>query len=101
VGRSKAIGRLVLVRELRNWPYSLSVTDRQVRLAINNLRKEGVPICSTGGFGGGYWLAESRAELEAYLDNEVRARLADLREQELALKRAASKYFGDQYGLGI
>ena len=77
-----------------------------VRMTIQALRKDGHPICSTGGEDGGYWMAANWAELDEYLEREVRSRALDLLEQEKALKSAGEKLWGryspgKQIGLGI
>lgn len=100
IGLEHAISRDLLVATVNNG--GLSASEREVRAVINALRKQGCPICSTGGIGGGYWLARDWRELDEYLDQEVRARLADLREQELALEKAGQRLFGPrQFELAI
>jgi len=92
VGRDSAISRAYLLKNVRS---VMAVDDRTLRLAVNQLRKAGVMICSTGGKNGGYWLAASPKELNDYLDNEVRARLKDLAEQDRALTAAGKAAWGE------
>jgi len=93
VGREAAISRRELLFMVNKNGHVID--DRTLRLHINQLRKQEVPVCSTGGKAGGYWIAENWQELNDYLDNEVRARLKDLREQELALVSAGKKAWGE------
>jgi hypothetical protein len=53
-GREQAIGRGRLVGDLARMGYE--VHERVMRACINELRKKGQLICSTGGDGGGYYL---------------------------------------------
>ena len=48
-------------RELREL---FCLTDRQVRLCVNELRREGVAICSSSE---GYWYSEDTADIERTL----------------------------------
>lgn len=74
--------------------HGFQVHEREARVCINQLRKEGVQICSTGGGDGGYWLAENLDELEEYLNNEPLARIKDLSDQVNAMRAAAQKRWG-------
>ena len=91
-GREHAISRDSLRLELDMIGFRLH--ERAMRAAINQLRKAGQPICSTGGDGGGYYLASDWSELTEFLDREVRPRAMDLLEQEKALKAAAERRWG-------
>lgn len=91
-GRDSAISRHALLSLVQSmYP---KTTDRQLRACINQLRKDGVMICSTGGEDGGYWLAASWDELSEYLDREVVSRLIDLAEQRSALVKAGEERWG-------
>lgn len=94
VGRDAAISRPDLVAALKSLGFE--VHERQARAMINQLRKDGHLICSTGGSDGGYWLAKSWEELGEYLEHEVRPRAMDLLEQEQALKKAAERVWGPE-----
>lgn len=91
-GRGNAIGRGELVNALRR--HGFAVSEREMRLQVNLLRKQGQPICSTGGAEGGYWLAANWDELVEYLDREVHSRAMDLLEQEKALRAEAERRWG-------
>ena len=91
-GRDNAISRQALLSLIKSrYP---KTTDRQLRACINQMRKDGVMICSTGGEDGGYWFAASWDELSEYLDREVVSRLTDLAEQERALTKAGESRWG-------
>ena len=92
VGRENAISRQDLLEAVAS--HGFIVQDRQLRLAINEQKKQGVMICSTGGVNGGYWLAANWSELQEYIDRELHSRAMDLLEQEQALKAAAEKRWG-------
>ena len=62
------------------------VNERTLRAAINALRKQGEPICSTGGEGGGYYTATSRDELDEYITKELQSRINDYYEQIKAMR---------------
>ncbi len=98
VGREKAIPRSRLVNEVNMRVAVLGreevYSERQVRAAINALRKRGWLICSTGGVGGGYWMAKNRDEVLEFLEREVRPRYRDLQEIERAMRRAMLEKFG-------
>lgn len=102
IGRDAAIARPDLLNIVKvSYP---TASDRQVRAAINELRKEGAAICSAGGEDGGYWLARDWAELNEYLERELHSRAMDLLEQERALRASAERIWGQyskQYGLGL
>lgn len=91
-GRGDAISRGKLVGDLASMGFP--VHEREVRLVINQLRKQGVGICSTGGVDGGYWLAADYAELEEFIRREIDARAIDLHEQASAMRRAAELKWG-------
>jgi hypothetical protein len=92
VGRDLAISRVELVTKVRRLGFD--VHERGVRAMINELRKDGHLICSTGGKGGGYWLAKDWRELREFLDSEVHPRAMDLLQTEKAMKQAAQMRWG-------
>ena len=94
VGREAAISRPNLLAELKKLGFE--VHERMARACINQLRKAGHPICSTGGNDSGYWWAANWAELREYLEREVHSRAMDLLEQEQALKRAGERAWGPE-----
>lgn len=94
VGREAAISRPNLLASLKSLGFE--VHERAARAMINQLRKDGHLICSTGGNDGGYWLASSWEDLSEYLEREVHPRAMDLLEQEQALKRAGERAWGPE-----
>lgn len=94
VGRDAAISRPNLLASLK--ALGFDVHERQARACINLLRKDGHPICSTGGNDSGYWWAADWAELSEYLEREVVSRAMDLLEQERALKKAGERAWGPE-----
>lgn len=103
VGRDNAISRRNLLLQLGPQMVALGMPpgrmDRNLRLAIRQLRKIGYPICSTGGSKGGYFLATDPAELEEYLTVEVHGRAMDLLEQEKAMRQGAGRQWPAQASL--
>lgn len=93
VGRATAIGRQDLVQALK--AHGFKVHERAARAAINQLRKAGYPICSTGGEEGGYWYAANWTELMEYIEREIHSRAMDLLEQEGALREMGKKRWGE------
>jgi hypothetical protein len=92
IGRENAVGREALVMAVHKLGFP--VHERVVRACINQLRKDGNMICSTGGFDGGYWIARDWEELNEYLDRELRSRVKDLAEQMRALEQEGNRKWG-------
>jgi hypothetical protein len=93
IGRTNSIGRGDLVAAIGLLGFRVS--EREVRQCINDLRKDGHPICSTGGEGGGYWMAANWDDLNEYLEREVISRISDLSDQARALRKAARQRWGE------
>jgi len=93
IGRDHSIPRASLLNNIRAVGFK-KLSDRQLRLQINQLRKDGHVICSIGGIDGGYYIAGSWDELNEYLQREVHSRAMDLLEQEKALREAGEKTWG-------
>lgn len=91
-GRDNAISRHALLSLVQS--VHPKTSDRQLRACINQLRKDGVMICSTGGEDGGYWTPANWDELSEYIEREIHSRLVDLAEQESALKKAGEERWG-------
>lgn len=91
-GRENAISRGQLVLDLTK--HGFEVHEREARAMINQLRKHGIEICSTGGERGGYWLATSQEEIQDFTHKELRPRALDLLEQAEAMEKAAEKRWG-------
>jgi hypothetical protein len=98
IGRENAISRSQLITDLASMGFNyIDKDDRPIRACINQIRKSGMPgswICSTGGVGGGYWMAETQAELEEFIEHEEDSRLGDFAKQMKAMRMAAEKKWG-------
>lgn len=68
VGRSRAIGMGDLYEKVFGHPYRNKINGtRQLRRIVDELRREGTPICSLqDSEGGGYYLASAGSELDDY-----------------------------------
>ena len=91
-GRSQAISRMVLVRELIRYTGN-NYHERIVRECIKQLRRQGNLICSTPGEDGGYYIATSRSEFDLFDQTEFGAKIADMNETRQAMLKAARKQF--------
>jgi hypothetical protein len=96
-GPENAIGRVELAAavNLHGFGRGLGAAtfDRNLRSAIQQLRKEGNLICSSSGEGG-YYLARDMAEYEEFATGEYRAKIVDMSETLRAMDTAAEKRFG-------
>lgn len=61
----------------------LPLNNRTIRVIINNLRKEGMPICSGSN---GVWWSNSKKELKQTI-NSLESRITDLSDVIKGLKR--------------
>lgn len=91
-GKSRIISRNNLLKALKL--HGFDVNDRLARACINQMRKDGIVICSMGGINGGYYLAANWEEYNEYKDRELLPRIMDMLEQEKALRQAAEKRWG-------
>jgi hypothetical protein len=91
-GRDQALSRDEFLHQIHS--HGFDVDERELRIAIHDLKKDGHLIVSSGGSKGGYWLATGWNEVDEYLEREVRARALDLLEQERIFLRAAAIEFG-------
>lgn len=81
------------IASLLHLKYGTTV-DRQIRLSVNELRKEGHLILSDSG-GAGYWYASSYDEVNEVV-GELKARAGDLLEQSAILLAAAEREYSSQ-----
>lgn len=97
-GREQAISRSQLITDLARMGFNyIDKDDRPIRGCINQIRKSGTLgswICSTGGVGGGYWLAKNQDEMEEFIEHEEESRLGDFAKQVRAMRAAAKKHWG-------
>lgn len=90
VGKENAAGKPELLAQLARTGFPVS--ERQLRAAIVNLRKEGKLICSSSGEGG-YYLAASIEEYNEFALVEYRAKIADMAETIRAMDEGARSLF--------
>ncbi len=78
-------------------------TERVVREAIKQLRRQGHLIGSAAGEDGGYYMVRTRDEYEEFMRIEFGAKIYDMLETKSAMDKSAREQFGDghQLGLGI
>lgn len=92
VGEDRRISKPDILEALAQLGFK-KVDDRKLRAAIHELRQSGVPILASSG-SSGYWLASSRAELDHFIDSELRPRATDLFKTISALESAAAESLG-------
>ena len=97
VGQENAISRKKLLRRLSAMADPL--TDRQLRLAINQMRNDGVLICSRGGIGGGYWMAANLEELMEFINKELKSRAFDMLRTAKRMEASGVQQLTRQIGL--
>jgi DNA-binding transcriptional regulator PaaX len=68
---------------------NIGCSHRQVRIAIHDLRRDGVLILSAPGEDGGYWLAENHEQVTEFRERELRSRAMDLLETDTEMEQAA------------
>ena len=73
-----------------------TITNREMRAIIAEMRLRGALICSTGGRGGGYWLADSLDDVLDFTNRELRSRALNLLVTARAMRREARRQFGGQ-----
>lgn len=92
-GRKQAISRSELLHQLADHGFA-GVEEREVRIIIHDLKQSGELIGSTGGIGGGYYIATGWDELEDYWEHEIDSRALDLLQQKKAQRHQAVIQFG-------
>jgi hypothetical protein len=97
IGKEQTIRRDELAAQVRNMGFgsllAFTTLDRQVRLAIAELRKDGHLVCSSSG-DGGYYLARERAEYDEFAQVEYRSKIIDMNQTLQAMDQAAARRFG-------
>lgn len=92
-GRLQAIARKELLHQVNKKGHRIN--ERQLRMAIRDLRLDGELICSAPGYGGGYWLAETKGEVEEFIQKEITDKyIKPLAEVVWALHCAMNERFG-------
>lgn len=93
IGQENSIGRTPLVALVcKTQP---GTSERVVRQAIHNLRRDGQLICSMPGVNGGYYLAANKAESKEFREREIRSRALDLLETDKVMFAAEVRKFGE------
>ena len=103
VGKSKSISMEQLHKEVfGSEPEDKYNSTRVLRKLVEELRREGVPICSSmQSTGGGYYIAAAGSELEAYLKNLRKRALKALMLEAKLRNMALPKLIGQiQLNLG-
>ena len=90
VGKENAISRKKLLKKIPG------LNDRQMRIAIYQLRNDGCLICSRGGRGGGYWMAENIDDVQLFINTELRSRAYDMLKTAQRMEHSAIAQFGSQ-----
>ena len=90
VGNDNAISRKKLLKKIPG------LNDRQMRIAVYQLRNDGCLICSRGGPGGGYWMAEKLDDVQSFINTELRSRAYDMLKTAQRMEHAAILKFGSQ-----
>ena len=90
IGNDNAISRKKLLKKIPG------LSDRQMRIAIYQLRNDGVLICSRGGHGGGYWMAKDLDDVQSFINTELRSRAYDMLKTAQRMEHSAIAQFGSQ-----
>lgn len=97
--RSNPISRNNLVFMVERMGFRAS--ERQVREAIKQLRRQHHLICSMPGVDGGYYMAKTRAEYEEFRQVEFNAKITDMLETLRAMDAGAHSQFGEGMQMGL
>jgi hypothetical protein len=92
-GKQNVISRTMLVWQLAG--IGVRAEERLVRECIKQLRRVGHLICSMPGSGGGYYMAESKAEFDEFIQTEFDAKIHDMLVTTAAMKQSARVRFGE------
>ena len=91
--REKPISRIALVNKV-NRQSLVPMRERKVRDLIKDVRRKGGLILSMPGINGGYYMARSQEEYDAFQREEFEAKILDMLETKRAMDQAAVKQFG-------
>lgn len=102
VGKSNAIGMGDLFEKVFEEGWNRRINDtRHLRKLVTEIRKKGVPICSsTDRSGGGYWIAGAGSELENHC-RKMRARALKILGNEACLRKMTLAELFGQMSLDI
>ena len=76
-----------------------SLSQRQLRLTIRDMRRQGIPICSKAGYG--YFWPRSIEDVQACRAVEFDSKAKDMLVTDKAMMNGAIVLFGSQGSLGI
>ena len=99
VGREHAIKKQDLIRELVRRGHE--VNERGLRNLVRDMRRNGHLICSAAAEDGGYYIANSRAEVDEFFRMELDAKIQDMSQTRSAMKRTADAQFGEGTQMGL
>jgi hypothetical protein len=98
-GETDGIFKNDLIVELANIGYSSVVDERQLRIAIYNLRKQGVLIGSSSEHG--YFMIRNLKEFDDFAANEYQKKINDMTDTLNLLRSKAIERFGNGYQEGF
>lgn len=93
IGKKRVISRSSLVWKLAGM--GLRAEERSVRECIKQLRRVGHLICAMPGTNGGYYMAESKAEFDEFMQKEFDAKINDMLVTKAAMIQSARVQFGE------
>ncbi len=91
--REKPISRIDLVNKV-NRHSLIPMSERKMRDLIKSARRKGVLILSMPGVNGGYYMARSQEDYDAFQREEFEAKILDMLETKRAMDKAAIGQFG-------
>jgi hypothetical protein len=95
IGLGQAIQKDTLISESAKHGAHFS-NERQVRLTIVDLRKQGIPICASSGESG-YYLAGTLEEYKEFRGREYVKKIVDMRETVSAMDNHVKRMFAGEY----
>jgi hypothetical protein len=90
IGSENRVTKIILIKRL--FGKVTSTTDRQTRDAIADLQEAGFPVLSDSS-DGGYWLASTSREADAYL-NEIDSRIKRLSAKRKGIIKGLNRFCG-------
>lgn len=95
IGLANAIQKADLIAECAK-AGTVFKDERQARKTIVDLRKRGIPICSSSGESG-YYLAANLAEYREFVGREYLKKISDMRETVTAMNDSIRTMFPREY----
>lgn len=99
VGLENAITGDALAEEIREGYKDVKDLRRKIRLAIQNMRNDGMLVCSCAGSaeGRGYFLPKNRKEFDEFILSEIRSKITSLSITMNQMVNSADKVLGRAY----